>query len=98
MTELQRRREAKGWRRAELSRRARINATTLGWIEERRFHPYLTQLRKLARALNVPALEANQLLREVKATRARKMRAGQARNPEHGAHGGASYHIEASVT
>jgi ribosome-binding protein aMBF1 (putative translation factor) len=44
-------RERKGLKKSELARRAEIQATTLGWIEEGRFKPYDSQLNKLAVAL-----------------------------------------------
>ena len=46
-------REARGWSRAELARRARLNATTISWIESGRFRPYRVQLQKLAKALGL---------------------------------------------
>ena len=44
-------REARGWSRAELARRADMNAATVGQIEAGRFIPYPAQLRKIAVAL-----------------------------------------------
>ncbi len=55
-------REKRGWSRAELARRARLNAVTVGLIEAGRLEPYPLQLRKLARGLGLPAAEAAQLL------------------------------------
>ena len=52
-TGLQKAREARGWSRAELARRARLNAATVGLIESGRFRPYEGQLRKLAEALDL---------------------------------------------
>jgi len=45
-------REARRWSRAELARRASINAATIGQIEAGRFHPYDGQLQKIAAALD----------------------------------------------
>ena len=53
-----------GWSRAELARRAGLNASTVGLIESGRLHPYVSQLMKLARALNVPESEAHCLLED----------------------------------
>jgi transcriptional regulator with XRE-family HTH domain len=48
-------REARGWTKAELARRAGLNAATIGWIESGRFRPYTAQIAKLAAALGVDA-------------------------------------------
>ena len=53
MPELRELREARGWSKAELARRAELNPTTVGWIESGRFRPYPVQLEKLARALDL---------------------------------------------
>ena len=53
-----------GWSRAELARRAQMNATTVGQIEAGRLVPYLIQLKKLADALGIPESEAPTLLCE----------------------------------
>jgi transcriptional regulator with XRE-family HTH domain len=55
-------RTRRGWSRAELARRAGLNATTISLIESRRFRPYPGQLRKLAAALAVPEDQAEALL------------------------------------
>jgi len=55
-------REAKGWSKAELARRAGLNAVTVGQIELRRMAPYEGQLAKLAAALGV---EPSVLMEEV---------------------------------
>ena len=55
-------RTRRGWSRAELARRAGMNATTVSLIESGRFYPYLSQLKKLARALGVPDSEAYTLV------------------------------------
>lgn len=47
-------RESKGWSKAELARRADLNASTVGQIEAGRLRPYPGQVAKLARALGVP--------------------------------------------
>ena len=56
-------RKKRGWSRAELARRAKMNAATVGLIESERFIPYASQLEKLARALRWPVGEAPSLLR-----------------------------------
>jgi transcriptional regulator with XRE-family HTH domain len=58
-------REAQGWTRAELARRAGMNAATVGAIEAGRLAAYPSQLRKLAAALGVPSDEAASLDAEV---------------------------------
>lgn len=65
MLELTREREARGWTRAELARRARMQAGDVGRIESGRLVPYDSQLRKLARALGVAVAEAQRLLRSI---------------------------------
>jgi transcriptional regulator with XRE-family HTH domain len=65
MRKLQWIREARGWSRAELARRAKLNQVTVGTIELGRFTPYPGQLQKLARALQVPLREAHTLLQDV---------------------------------
>jgi len=64
MLELQARREKHGWSRAELARRAGLNAATVGAIERGRLVPYETQLAKLAGALKVPVRKASILMEE----------------------------------
>jgi transcriptional regulator with XRE-family HTH domain len=56
-------RERRGWSKAELARRAGINATTVSLIENGRFHPYPEQLSKLALALDWPTSEAAELVK-----------------------------------
>jgi ribosome-binding protein aMBF1 (putative translation factor) len=53
MKRLKSEREARGWSRAELARRARVNPSTVGLIEAGRFVPYRGQVAKLARALGL---------------------------------------------
>ena len=60
---MQKHREAKGWTKAELARRAGLNASTVGWIESGRFTPYPSQVRKLAEALELSEKQRNGLLR-----------------------------------
>jgi transcriptional regulator with XRE-family HTH domain len=48
---LTRERLLRGWSKAELARRARINQVTVGQIELGVLRPYASQLRKLAKAL-----------------------------------------------
>ncbi len=62
-------REARGWSRAELARRARMTPGDVGKIEAGRLIPYDSQLRKLARALGVPADQAAALGTPVQITR-----------------------------
>lgn len=48
---LTREREARGWSKSELARRAQMSNSTVGAIESGRLTPYESQLRKLADAL-----------------------------------------------
>jgi ribosome-binding protein aMBF1 (putative translation factor) len=57
MKRLQQEREARGWSRAELARRAHLNPGTVGLIEVGRFVPYPGQVAKLARALGLSKRE-----------------------------------------
>jgi transcriptional regulator with XRE-family HTH domain len=57
-------RALRGWSRAELARRAGINASTVGLIESGRLRPYPSQLLKLANALGISESEAHLLLEE----------------------------------
>lgn len=59
---LTREREARGWSRNQLARRARMAAGDVGRIEAGRLRPYNSQLRKLARALGWPIDDAQRLL------------------------------------
>jgi transcriptional regulator with XRE-family HTH domain len=54
----------KGLSKAKLARRADMVASDVGKIESGRLRPYPSQLRKLARALQVPAEHAETLLKE----------------------------------
>jgi transcriptional regulator with XRE-family HTH domain len=54
MTEL---REARGWSRAELGRRARIHPVRIGMIENLRVRPYWCECERIAAALEVPPSE-----------------------------------------
>ena len=47
MKMLRRVREARGWSRAELARRARMHASTVGAIESGRLKPYARQVQKI---------------------------------------------------
>ena len=58
-------REARGWTRAELARRAHMTAGDVGKIEAGRLVPYESQLKKLARALGTPTADARRLLDEI---------------------------------
>jgi len=62
---LQHKRELNRWTRAELARRARMNASTIGLIEAGRLSPYPVQLRKLARVLRLPLERADDLTADV---------------------------------
>ena len=53
MNAMTKHREAKGWSKAELARRADLNASTVGLIETGRLRPYDGQLMKLAEALDL---------------------------------------------
>ena len=57
-------RMGRGWSRAELARRANLNPTTIGLIENGRFKPYASQVLKLAKALGVPKNQASTLVTE----------------------------------
>ena len=46
-------REARGWSRAELARRANMNPSTISLIESGRQTPYPSQTAKIAAALGV---------------------------------------------
>ena len=65
MTQLKKLREERGWSKAELARRAGLNASTVGWIESGRFRPYDGQLLKLAAALELGEPQVEELRREV---------------------------------
>jgi transcriptional regulator with XRE-family HTH domain len=62
--QLSKERALRGWSRAELARRAGINASTVGLIESGRLRPYPSQLMKIARALNIPDSGMAHLLEE----------------------------------
>jgi transcriptional regulator with XRE-family HTH domain len=62
MYRLTRLREAKGWTRSELARRAGMAGSTVGHIEAGRLRPYPSQLAKLARAFGVRVSEAHTLM------------------------------------
>lgn len=62
-------REAKGWSRAKLARRAEMAAGDEGKIESGRLRPYPSQLRRLARALGVQVDRAEVLLEEAEPAR-----------------------------
>ena len=62
MKKLTQLRQARGWSKAELARRARLAEGHVGKIESGRLVPYEAQLRRLARVLDVPVAEAAALL------------------------------------
>ena len=64
MKAITRERESRGWSRAELARRAQLNAATVGQIEAGRLVPYAVQLDKIAAALEY-AGDAATLLKDV---------------------------------
>ena len=64
-------RSRRGWSRAELARRAGLNASTVGLIESGRLQPYPRQLNKLANALGVRESEAHLLLDDTPAPECR---------------------------
>ena len=64
-------RSRRGWSRAELARRAGLNASTVGLIESGRLQPYPRQLYKLARALGFSESEAHVLLEDTPAPESR---------------------------
>lgn len=62
MIYLTKQRQARGWSRAELGRRARVSGCDVGKIEAGRLVPYPSQLQKLARALRWPVADAHRLM------------------------------------
>lgn len=64
MKAITRERESRGWSRAELARRANMNAGTIGLFENGRLLPYAGQLDKIAAALGWPGDPAG-LMEEV---------------------------------
>ena len=69
-------RQARGWSRAELARRAHMSASDVGKIEAGRLVPYPSQARKLARALGLAVNEADRLVVDAEAA-PRPVRAGR---------------------
>lgn len=57
-------RERQGCTRADIARRASINKTTYGWIENGRFIPLDSQLVKIASVLGWPLEARAELLEE----------------------------------
>ncbi len=64
MLRLTRERTRRGWTKAELARRARVDQAQVSKIEAGRVRPYQPELARLARALGVPRHAAEELLRE----------------------------------
>ena len=62
---LTREREARHWSRAELARRAHMNAADVGKIEAGRVTAYPSQVRKLAKALGWAPSEGHRLVEAV---------------------------------
>ena len=58
-------REARGWSKNELARRARMIPSEIGKIEAGRLLPYPSQLKKIALAFKMPVAEATALIAEV---------------------------------
>jgi len=58
-------RRSRGWSKNELARKASLHPALVGQIESGRFLPYSVQLIRLARALDWPVGEADELLEEV---------------------------------
>lgn len=78
LTEL---RQARGWSKAELARRARLAEGYVGKIESGRLVPYETQLRRIARALGVPVAKATTLLDDDKSAPEQKAHNPARRTP-----------------
>jgi ribosome-binding protein aMBF1 (putative translation factor) len=55
-------RERRGWSKAALARAAGLDQALLGKIGSDRVQPYEVQLRRLARALELPIQQPNSLL------------------------------------
>jgi len=51
--------------RAEMARRAQLNAATYGQIESGRLVPYAPQLKRICKALGWPPAHGDELLEEV---------------------------------
>jgi transcriptional regulator with XRE-family HTH domain len=66
MLELTRRRLQRGWTKSELARRSRMAVSAICLIESGRFIPYDTQLRKIARAMGLPASQTAVLMAEAR--------------------------------
>lgn len=54
----------RGWSKAELARRARLDQANVSRIEARRVRPYAVELARLARALGLEPDEGERLLDE----------------------------------
>lgn len=65
---LEKERVDRGWSKAELARRARMNPSTVGLVEAGRLVPYPTQIGRLARALGWQG-QPEDLLADVEGTR-----------------------------
>ena len=55
----------RGWPKSTLARRARLDQANVSRIESGRARPYPVELRRLARALGLPADAAENLLEQV---------------------------------
>ncbi len=64
MLKLRTERERRGWSKAELARRARVDQSFVSKVEARRQVPYPSQLKRLATALGVPVSKADTLLED----------------------------------
>ena len=69
MNVIRKTRESRGWSRAELARRAGLNASTVGSIENGRMRPYDCQLLKLADALDLGERQVGTLFHDFGAER-----------------------------
>lgn len=65
MNTMQKHRESRGWSKAKLARQAKMNAGTVGLIENGRLRPYERQLLKLAKAFGLHGQEREQLFQEL---------------------------------
>ncbi len=62
---LTKKRQELGWSKAELGRRSGLDGGVIGRIESLRFRPYESQIKKIAKALGIPAEKAKQLVDDV---------------------------------
>lgn len=72
MNRLRAERKSRGWSQAELARRAELNATTVGLIENGRLMPYPVQLAKLGRALGLEGEDVKSLVEDARPSAGRQ--------------------------